>query len=417
MLKKPRKPNTLYKETFVATLAFIVAVFIISLVPFKSEFMKPVKQEFDDFDIYDLFYAGKGNYYDGTRDKDIYIVQAADTRADIARQLEEIKMLQPRVIGVDLSFAARHDNDAATDSALTAAITGNPAIVQGYTILTEEEGEPLIKEDFLPKDYLQSNGGYINFSEPDTFSVIRSFAPFYKKDGKEYTAFTSKIAERYDPAKFARLKARHNSTELINYHSNIDYYTNYSMDEFDELFKTNQLGDIKGKIVLLGVFTKNDGRPRQMEDVRFSPLNSKPSGRSFPDVYGVVIHANIISMILQGNNFVTVPPLWASYVIGFIVAFGFIHYILHLHKKHGHPKHIALLLVQIPGIILIIYFFLKFFDWFKIKVTLSPIVLLLVLSMEMIDLYIILACWLNKKFKYETIFATPQQHHNEHENA
>ncbi len=413
MQKKQGRSYILLKEAFIATIILSLTLFLVSLLPLKNEFLGPVKQEFNDFDVYDLFYAGNGDAQQGVKDADIFIVQAGDTRTQIADQVNKLKSLQPAVIGIDLSFAEK--KEPSTDSLLMASITTAPNVVPGYSIIAETDGVDVIKEHFLPGEFLQSNGGFINFSHVDSFSVIRNFGPFYVKGGKSYPAFSVRAAQIYSPKKFAALKARDNNIEPINYFGNIDYYNNYSAKEFDELYGTNQLGFLKGKIVLLGSFTKNDGSPKVMEDMRFSPLNERPEGKSFPDIYGVVIHANIISMILNGNSYITAPAEWVSYAISFALSFLLVYYMLHLHKKYSHPIHLRFLAIQILSVIIVIYLFLKLFDWFKLKVTLTPIVIIMVLSIEFFELYKILAIFLHKKIKYKTIFSGHKPHqHEEH---
>ena len=68
------------------------------------------------------------------------------------------------------------------------------------------------------------------------------------------------------------------------------------------------LSFIKDKIVLLG-FMGINLNDKTFEDIFFTPLNERYAGKSFPDMYGVVIQANIISMILNKKYINTMPQV------------------------------------------------------------------------------------------------------------
>ena len=58
---------------------------------------------------------------------------------------------------------------------------------------------------------------------------------------------------------------------------------------------------LRGKIVLIGYLGENLVDSLSCHDKYFTPLNENYVGRSMPDMYGVVIHANIVSMILNDS--------------------------------------------------------------------------------------------------------------------
>jgi CHASE2 domain-containing sensor protein len=68
-----------------------------------------------------------------------------------------------------------------------------------------------------------------------------------------------------------------------------------------DIFEENFVSDVfEGKIVILG-YLGEDLSNTSWEDKLYTPLNTKYAGRTNPDMYGVVVHANILSMILNGN--------------------------------------------------------------------------------------------------------------------
>jgi CHASE2 domain-containing sensor protein len=393
----------LIKEAMVASLILLSSLLLITLVPFKLERILPIKQELDDFDIYDLSYSemSKGNTQ--LVDTNIVIVQNADNRNKIVDQIEKIKTLNPKVIGIDIFFSFS-DSLKSESIQLIRALSDSIRIIPAYLLYQDSSNETSFIPSLLDSTYLVTYGGYANFQHTDATSVIRAFAPFLEVGTTKNYAFSSRIVEKYAPNKLAVLQQRENKEELINYSGSLNNYLNYSKSEFDTLYKTNQLTHFKNKIILLGAFSKNDGRSKSMDDAHYSPMNTKTNGRSFPDTYGVVIHANIISMLLNGNRYITLIPIWLTYLFTFFIVFGLLLIILECYKKYKKPSHLLFFIIQMISVILVIWLFLILFNWFHIKVPLLPIVTGMVLSVEMFDLYKWIANFMHKKFKYKTIF-------------
>ena len=87
---------------------------------------------------------------------------------------------------------------------------------------------------------------------------------------------------------------------------------------------------LKNKIVLMGYMGESLNKS-DWEDMFYSPLNRRYVGKAYPDIYGIVIHANIISMILT-NQHVDQMPEWLAMLIGIILCHLNVvvfHYILH----------------------------------------------------------------------------------------
>ncbi len=154
--------------------------------------------------------------------------------------------------------------------------------------------------------------------------------------------------------------------------------------------------------MLLGFFVKTP--PLVIDDLHFTPLNEIVSGKSFPDMYGVVIHANILSMILSGK-YPRLASAGIAYLFAFLITLLFNFYILLRYNKKAHPSHLGFILVQIFSILLMLYFFLILYKYFFFKVALEPIMICMVLSLEMDSLYKRLALWLHKKYRYKTVFS------------
>ena len=83
----------------------------------------------------------------------------------------------------------------------------------------------------------------------------------------------------------------------------------------DEVF----IDYFKDKIVLLGDVGRFRGY-KLVEDLYFTPLNERYSGRTFPDMNRIEIQANIISRLIE-RKFVDEMPVWLSVFISVILCY------------------------------------------------------------------------------------------------
>lgn len=394
------------KEALIATSLIVGITFLISALPLKNEFLKGVRQDVNGFDVYDLTFNDDNKKL--VRDTNIVIVEIGDSRNDIAGQINLIESYQPSVIGLDAFFLQAKDEGS--DSLFLQTVSRNKNIVLGMrldTINVDEcffcDGVELITvRNFFDSAGKNYHSGYINFVG-DNYSVVRTYPPFETVDGKELPAFSSKILELFSKEKYERLRARKDEESVINYSGNVqEKYTSITKEQLLEFHETGQLSTIlAGKIVLLGYFVK-DG-PLVLEDLHFSPLNKHIAGKGFPDMYGVVIHANILTMLIE-NKFASLASAKMAYFFAFLFTFLLLCYTISLYAVKSHPSHAKILLIQFFLILLVIYLFLQVFNIFSWKVPLSSIVISLVLCIELLGLYKLLATWLSRKFGYVTVF-------------
>ena len=75
----------------------------------------------------------------------------------------------------------------------------------------------------------------------------------------------------------------------------------------------------KNSIVMIGFLGDYFGDPA-WEDKFFTPLNSKVAGRANPDMFGLVVHANAVAMIIN-EDYVNELAEWQKYSIAFIICF------------------------------------------------------------------------------------------------
>ena len=376
------------RDTILATIMVFFVMGLLSLIPFNTHVLDPIKMALQDFDYNDLAYSQfNKNSHTGV-DTNIVVVNIEDAgRAEIAMMLQKAIAQQPKVIGVDVVF--NEPKDAAIDSMLVNAFTANKNVVLAYNLSVEKENTKA--EGFLyPK---AANKGYANFVGEEG-GTIRYFAPAYKNKEDSYQSFTSAIMQIADPAKQAAFEKKYASTAQINYSRTEDKYITISGRSL--LNGETDPSVLNGKIVLMG-FVSPD--VNNIEDKHFTPLNKKSVGKSVPDMAGVYIHANIISMVNSGD-YISKWPGWLVWTLAVILCWLhmalFIRYFIDKHIWF----HLVAKIAQLLSAVLIVYLGLLFFYKWDIKINLTPSFVAIILAVDVLYFYEALVAWLHKKFGF-----------------
>jgi CHASE2 domain-containing sensor protein len=191
--------------------------------------------------------------------------------------------------------------------------------------------------DDIFSDY--SYEGFVNFPTnaawQEDVKQVRTFWPYFIVNGKRELAFSTQIANLYDSAKVKKFLARNKEEEIINFYGNIDvvqlkvktskvndtnstnFGTGFYVIDYLDVYQGNFVPELfKDKIVIVGYLGDQLG-DTAWEDKFFTPLNKKIGGRANPDMFGPVVHANAVAMILN-ENYIDEIPQWFQYMIAFI---------------------------------------------------------------------------------------------------
>jgi CHASE2 domain-containing sensor protein len=383
------------RDTFLATVAVFLVIYVLELVAVNWDIFNPFVQSFRDFELTDLYFSKLNSK--STLDTNIILVNAQNlSRKDLAMQLTILNKYHPRVIGVDLIFKDKKDTYG--DSVLSLALHEYKNTVLPFLINTNgKDGTPSFIR--MNPSFGALNSGYVDLCG-DSVSTVREFYPFRKFNEDSYISFDAKIIELYDLNAFHYLQKRNRLKERINYTGNVSNFIYF--DPTEVINHPEQLSIIKDKIVLLGYFNYPDYRKgSSFEDMHFTPLNHKISGHSFPDMNGITIHANIISMLLN-KNYINVMSGWLSFLIAFILCLFNIAFLIHT-LVHG-PKwlhffsKITQLLVSII-ILLIVFYVFRLFHY-RIESTLP--ITAIILSVEVLYFYNGFVVWLNQRYHFNT---------------
>ncbi|HET9052920.1 MAG TPA: CHASE2 domain-containing protein, partial [Cyclobacteriaceae bacterium] len=130
-------------------------------------------------------------------------------------------------------------------------------------------------------------------------------------------------------------------------------------------------GMIKDKIVIFGFLGEEFGDP-SWEDKFYTPLNLKMAGKANPDMFGPIIHANIISMILQ-KDYINKMEQWHEVVLAIVLCLLNMALFSLIHIKLPDWYDGITKLIQVTEIILFVLIMVVVFGVydFKLEITLS----------------------------------------------
>lgn len=330
-------------------------------------------------------------------------------RLDIARQIQIISQYKPRVIAVDALFNCEgglYDSincpqllDTLSNLMLSEAIREAGNVVLGEKLMQTDSlaqfdsniADSLETPDPMFKQY--AHLGFVtlptNANHQEDVKICRTLYPQRTINGKRELAFSVRIAMMYDSMKAEKFLARNNEEEIINFRGNIEVIqhrvkslknnesatTNFGtmftvLDAQDVLQEKNFSGDVfKDKIVILGYLGDYLGHSA-WEDKFFTPLNKKFGGRANPDMFGPVVHANAVAMILS-EDYVDELDEWVKIAIAIIVCLLTVALFIVIDEKLPVWYDALSVVIQIIQILIITGLIISLFNIYSIKLDLS----------------------------------------------
>ncbi|MFT3846834.1 MAG: CHASE2 domain-containing protein [Lacibacter sp.] len=366
----------LFTEYLLLNLFIFGCISLLSLTVINTSFFDPFTAAFEDFSLTDLYYTkvkDRNSIYNGP----IVLINAEDKdRSEIALLLQQIQTGKPKVTALDILFAQRKNE---TDSLLKAELDLHNNYVFGYISDFENEQKTVYTDSF----FTHERNGYVNMVGENTeYSTIRHYFPFYNNQ----ESFTSAIIKKFDSTIYQRLLNRGKRKTEIHYTGNLSNFTYYDFDEVvNPGFNTTVL---QNKIILVGYLGMPGTRSisKTDEDKQFTPLNEKLSGRSYPDMYGCVIHANILHMIIE-DDFVFSVPGWAMAVISFIIIWLLLPVFCGLFFKGDLWFNTIGTIIQLVGSVFIVTLSILFYRYLDTRFDPGLLTACLVLLPTFINLY------------------------------
>ena len=217
------------------------------------------------------------------------------------------------------------------------------------------------------------------------------------QDSSIMLSFAAKIAQVYKPESIKAIERRNKDTEIINYKGNVNCATKDSLTnskitfwalDVDDLFILDSVTlkeRIEGKVIIMG-YMGPDFRTYSTEDRFFTPLNANYVGKADPDMYGVIVHANIVSMILS-ENYINEMPDGQVDIINYIIICLNIILFLYLYGKLEQFWDGATLLITIFQALLFLTIIVYIFNMLNYKLNFTLAIVALFLMPNVIELY------------------------------
>ena len=367
----------------------------------------PVSQALNDFELTD--YAFSNLREDPNADERIVLVNIGHiSRREIAQQVNMIRRFHPKVIGIDGFFDCEGGlrdsincpelldtlgnlmlTDAIKEAGNVVMVTkllqkgktaSNPEAIDFYDSIEYSDQAPFVHNAFAN---FPTNADY-----QEDIKQCRTFIPRLEVNGKFENSFAVELARQFDSTKTKKLFARGNDEEIVNFRGNIELLNvklknlqnkNIETTNFHVMFYAIDIdkvmdGDFapelfKDKIVIMGFLGNYFGDPA-WEDKYFTPLNKKVAGRANPDMFGVVVHANIVSMILNEDYVGTIPD-WLQIIFAIMLGIFTVALFIVIDNKLPAWFDAMSVFVQVIQILLISGLTIYCFVTFTYKVDLS----------------------------------------------
>jgi len=379
-------------DTLGIVAATCVAVALLYVIPQNFGFLSPFAQAIGDFDLTDMVFTQFRDEGDVAADTSIVIVNIGDcTRADIAVMINRISQQNPRAIGVDAFFRQPKEEDPLGDSLLSQVCSTTKHLVLVSKVAYKspdsvENDDPFDTLETSHAMFMQgASTGYANLiiDQEAAFMTVRSVSFEESCAGRNEPSFALRLAEIANPGAAMRAKARGNEEEVINYLGGAEKF--YVLDVEDVRDSAVDLGILRDKIVILGYMGDRIGE-NSFTDNFFTPLNPAYVGRSYPDMYGVVVHANIVSMIMSGR-FVSTMSVWLSLMLGVVVLWINVGLFTWIFTRAENWYDTLALALQLGQSLLFLYLTIVMFDLASYKLVLTPALVAVALVGTVHDLY------------------------------
>lgn len=376
-----------YIEASIVTTITVILFYFFSSFSLNIDFLDPIENTISDIELTDLYF----NIFKDNRkdiDTNIVLVNFGDmNRLEIANTVKIINKYSPKVIGIDAFFSK--PSILRVDDVVDTIFSNTKNLVLVSLLHSKEPDSFTDTSTTVIPPYFNNNisHGYANLKEDRAYRTIRNYRPTIQIGNKKYPSFAARIVQLYSTELYDNLLNLGNSEEVINYIGKRNKFYNISAEKI--LKEQQKFNFLKNKIVLLGyignknsVINQNDN-----EDKFYTPLNKKYIGRGRPDMYGVVIHANIISMIIR-NDYITNFNNLGKKILMLVLFYvnSLIFLVLYYHN-HDLYSSLSKVVIIFESFILMFLSFLLL-NSFYLKVELKPIFIGLVFLPDILESYI-----------------------------
>jgi CHASE2 domain-containing sensor protein len=365
------------------TILMFILIWVLDIIRINLHFLNPFNESIRDYQVTDIVYSRLQDKKIDIDKRIVLVNTGQPSRDTLAILVKRLKEAEAKVIAIDIML--EEQKKPVTDSILRESLTSMENVVLAMEIdgVNEETGHFSIVKSCNPYfcDFVYS--GFINFITNDT-STVRIFSPREMTTSGEVLSFPVQTALLYDPAATDRLFKRGNKVEEIFFSGNEDQFVQCEMQDL-----LNPDRDIRalinGKIVLIG-FLPIDSWDRPLRDRHYTPLNARYTGRNTPDMYGMVIHANIIRMILD-NKYVLEPSWTLNLLLTFLICYLNVHLFYQIFRRVSLPYHFITRFLQLGEIVIFFFVVALLFHFYRIKIDAGYWITALLLTFDAVKFY------------------------------
>ncbi|MEQ6120654.1 CHASE2 domain-containing protein [Reichenbachiella sp. MALMAid0571] len=384
-------------DTILGTIFILLLMLGFSRLTYFKIFdvLDPIGDAFADMETTDIVFSQIRQA--PTAEEDIVLVNiGTENRAGIAYMISIINQFNPKVVGVDTFF--KNPKDSIGDQLLEEAFASVENLILVSKLENTDEDDQFDSLGLSHSRFNQhAQTAFANFitgaSTQEDLKNCRTFAPREMVNGKMEYALSVKLAMEFAPEKAEKFLKRGNDVEIINYKGNVFDYgatkfgTTYFALDVQDVYNQNFVPDlIEGKIVIFCFLGNYLGDRQALEDKYFTPLNAKYTGKAHADMFGGVVHANALSMILNENYIDSMSDNWSYFWAFFLLylnvtAFCYIYKVVP--KWYDGLTKLIQLLEALALFSMVVYVF-NFYDY-KLEFNLAIIAILL--SGDLLEIY------------------------------
>lgn len=389
MKKQLHKKKSGHGEYLIINLFVFAGIGLLSFVLFNVSVFSPFTQAFKDFTLTDLYYSKiktQDNIYKGPL---VLINVENRNREEIAFLIQRLEEGKPKVIGLDIIF--REQRDSGSDELLKQTFAKYNNIIFPYIASFDGAAEEVRTHEYF---HVKSYSFVNTLGDDPKFSTLRNYYPVYNN----VPAFTTALLQMYDSSKAAILLKKGQKKTEIRYYGSIQ---NFKYKTFDEVMQPGfQDSVLKDKIVLLGYLGSNNAGPRALDEDRFfTPLNPRLSGRSYPDMYGCIVNANILRMALD-KDYVYSFPSWLNWLIAFFLSWIILPLFIRWWVHKGVWFHLYTMLLQVVVSTFFVFLTLVLYAKANVKIESSAVLVSVLLLGDFILFYDSIVQYLKRRSKW-----------------
>jgi CHASE2 domain-containing sensor protein len=385
-------------DTLLCTLFVLGFLGLLYTIPGHFDLFKPLAHTLEDFEMTDIIYSRRTNDDGSSYNlQDDYV--PADTnvvlvnigmlnREGIAAEINIINAHRPKLIAIDTVFERSSSPDA--DRQLAGALSGVENLVLGRRLIgaNEEKGGYDSLAPIYEPFYANAKVAYLNLNADNAdaegkYQVARSFVPKQRVADTTMLSFAAQIAQIAYPKAYKRLLNRGQDHELINFRRTEYQYT---VLDLQDIFNPELAVSLKNKIVIMGYMGPSLGS-QSWEVKYFTPLNEKYIGKTAPDMFEVTIHANIVSMIHEGD-YLNEMSKWLCALIGVLLCMLNVLVFLWVNRWLARWYDAITKTIQFIEIIVLLYVVLLIFSHFRYKIDLTLGLTALLFAGDLLEIYV-----------------------------